>query len=162
MINRTVVKRVFNAANSSNHLFNRAFSKGTANIIENGESTVDFWIKPVIASDAKSMSYHVGITEHFITSRIFGDIDSIAYMKSRSPVPSVFQIQWSGMKVGEGDELYHSVWSNEEGELVMDVHEMLPKDLKQSYTVLEVNESIIADVSHFNEDKWLFRVCFPE
>ena len=115
---------------------------------------MDVWIKPV----ADEPSYHVGVTDHFIVNRVFGDVDAIRISDGVDAEQPHFEIDWSGMKVGEGDELYHSVWSNEEGSFTLKPQQILAPDLQ--YTVLEMNKELTTDVALFDDNTWLFKVSF--
>jgi hypothetical protein len=65
----------------------------------------------------------MGITQALFEREIGGgDIDSISMNATSSSV----SLNWSGLKITDGDELYHTVWSNTEGVKEVAVRQLLP------------------------------------
>ena len=53
----------------------------------------------------------IGVTKDCFDRDMLGDVDAVAYDADRG----VIQLRWSGLAISDGDELYHTVWSNIEG-----------------------------------------------
>ena len=101
-------------------------------------------------------SIYLGITEDYITEKILGDIDNISIDDSTESL----NIEWSGLKCGEGDELYHSVWENTEGIETVTLQNIINTPIKKFS--LSLNREILSDYSRITEDNYVFEIQFTD
>ena len=73
--------------------------------------------------------YELGMTDTFMDDHVHGDIDRV------SLDGMTLKIEWSGLKLSDGDELYHTIWSNTEGVVHIDLSTVLMPDQR----ILQVN-----------------------
>ena len=116
------------------------------------DSSGYFWAKrPANEGDGTLL---VGVTEAFMEDKVPGDVDKVTLchngVKESEATCMSFTICWSGLKMGEGDELYHSVWSNEEGAVTINIRDIpfVPKDVQ----FIQLNNAIAKDSSLFSEN----------
>mmetsp|Transcript_16097 Transcript_16097/g.16230 ORF Transcript_16097/g.16230 Transcript_16097/m.16230 type:complete len:177 (-) Transcript_16097:34-564(-) len=121
----------------------------------------NYWIQPYSANKLDSplsAIYQIGVTDKFITENIFGSIENIEYSSNSSDTNSTnvsFRLHWAGLKIGEGDELYHSVWDNIEGYCEIDLKQILPNAI--SYELIRINYDLSKDVDLLsNKENWMF------
>ena len=53
--------------------------------------------------------WRVGLTDHVLEAHVLGDIDSVSISGTS------IKVHWSGLKMSEGDELYHTIWEEASG-----------------------------------------------
>jgi hypothetical protein len=77
------------------------------------ESSAHFWAERSGAGSKARL--RVGVTDSFMDVKVPGDVDSVVLYSSEkggagggTPSSMALEICWSGLKIGEGDELYHS------------------------------------------------------
>jgi hypothetical protein len=58
----------------------------------------------------EQMGWRVGLTDHAMEKHVLGDIDSVSLCSTS------IKVHWSGLKMSEGDELYHTIWEEAAGE----------------------------------------------
>ena len=98
----------------------------------------------------------VGLTQRGLEE--LGDIESIdgpvaraSLVKAGEPLVS---LEWSGFKITEADELYHTVWENVEG--VKQIS--LPVDA----SILEWNPRVLHDFDAIQTENWIVRVTISD
>jgi hypothetical protein len=109
----------------------------------------NYWIKTQGAEEGNQYTVDIGLTKHAFDTAIAGSIDLISFpADSMTPL----RIHWSGLKVGTGDELYHSIWENVDG--IFEFEPFLPIKLsaitEMDYNIVSVKNSTLLD-----EDEWL-------
>ena len=92
---------------------------------------------------AKAAHIEVGMTKYLFDSQVRGSVDSIAPKSNDDvlmprPLPPV--IRWSGLKISSGDELYHAIWENVDGEI--EVEPFLPLKLA-NFSTVEYNSTTV-------------------
>lgn len=121
-----------------------------------------YWIRTSKHEKEKTSYFEIGVTDHVFDSVILGSIDSVSIPTLRgnenSSSCSSLALHWSGLKVGTGDELYHSVWENVYG--VFEVEPFLPTRLSD-LNVLEYNSKMNQKKESFS-DEWLLRFSCDE
>jgi hypothetical protein len=114
-----------------------------------------FWAK-----QPKGESFYlVGVTEAFMKDKVPGDVDAVFLSIGGKAATSLsFNIAWSGLKIGEGDELYHSVWSNEEGTLSVDLQDIpfVPKNAQQQS--VRINDALLKEPALLDEDSHILEI----
>ena len=120
-----------------------------------------YWIRTT-KPEKENVSYlEIGVTDHIFDTVIFGSIDSVSVPivgdKKFSLQPSL-ALNWSGLKVGTGDELYHSVWENVEG--TFKIEPFLPTKLFD-LNILEYNSKLDQRKENYCDD-WLLRISCNE
>ena len=118
-----------------------------------------YWIREIKADEHGSNLVEVGLTDHLFNTRILGSIDSVTVpnmdvKNGLIPTASSFAIHWSGLKVGTGDELYHSVWENVDG--VFNIEPFLPLKM-DTLSISELNDKMLKKKMDFDDD-WLMRL----
>lgn len=111
----------------------------------------NYWIKTQTAQAGNEYMVEIGLTKHAFDTAIAGSIDSISVPADKT---TPLKIHWSGLKVGTGDELYHSVWENVEESF--EVEPFLPIKLS---TIPEVDYNFVSmkNTKSLEDDEWLFR-----
>ncbi len=117
------------------------------------DSSGYFWAKqPKVGSASSNLL--VGVTEAFLKDKVPGDVESVflSSVGGKSEISLSFNVAWSGLKIGEGDELYHSVWSNEEGILSVDLKDisLVPKNAQQQS--VRINDALLKEPALLDED----------
>lgn len=111
----------------------------------------NYWIKTQGAEAGNQYTVEIGLTKHAFDTAIGGSIDSISVPPdSNTPL----KLHWSGLKVGTGDELYHSVWEN-----VYDIFEVEPFLPIKLSAIPEVNYNLVSmkNSGSLEDDEWLVR-----
>ena len=103
--------------------------------------------------DAETKTLILGVKECWINEKIEGDIDKI----SISPDSSSLTIDYSGLSYSEADELYHSVWSNTEGNVELSLESLVPPKVVLE-SLIEVNPSVLQSPFELDEETWIFRI----
>ena len=120
-----------------------------------------YWIR-MTKPEKENVSYlEIGVTDHIFDTVIFGTIDSVSVPNigdKNFSLQSSLALNWSGLKVGTGDELYHSVWENVEG--AFKVEPFLPTKLF-GLNVLEYNSILNHRMENYSDD-WLLRISCNE
>lgn len=123
-----------------------------------------YWLS-LTKYDDRNLYFDVGLTNYLFENQIVGNIDSLSTTSNSSLEKnghSVLKISWSGgMGISDGDELYHTKWSNVDG--IYDVKVPLQHDsVFHTVKVTALNKSLISNPSLLiekAEETWLFRVC---
>jgi hypothetical protein len=92
-------------------------------------------------------SMDVGITRCLFDKEIFGDVDK-SVISSTS-----LSLHWSGLKISDADELYHTVWQNVEG-----VKEIDLKQLPNVSSDCRVEMNPRRPTYESCEEDWLLRI----
>ena len=142
-------------------------SAESASVYSNRLYTADgyYWIRMLKADVDKRRHFEIGMTKYLIDTEIRGIVDSISLPDiSRNGIEngnsngdeksSSLTIHWSGLEVGTGDELYHSVWKNIDG--IFLVEPFLPLKLID-LNVYEYNLQNIKKADSL-EDDWLVKI----
>jgi hypothetical protein len=99
----------------------------------------------------------IGLTKYLFNSLILGSVDAIEVIDSnKNDKSSSVLLKWSGLKTSEGDELYHAVWQNTEGNF--DFKPLLP--FKMVYNTSDLNMKIMDSPNDLydiceDEDGWI-------
>ena len=72
-----------------------------------------------------------------------------------SPDSVIMKIAWSGYKISDGDELYHTVWENASGVVDIKRPSEVPHDLK--FELHSFNFEHVGRVGQTSVDHWLFK-----
>jgi len=100
-------------------------------------------------SEPERMILEVGLTRHGANE--IGDVEQIEFTTGDFKSADVLcTLDWTGFKITEADELYHTIWENAEGKREIS----LPLDGR----ILEVNTDVVSDPEKASEEDWLFRV----
>ena len=113
------------------------------------QAAEQFWHR----HDAETKTLILGVKECWINEKIEGDIDKI----SISPDSSSLTIDYSGLSYSEADELYHSVWSNTEGNVELSLESLVPPKVVLE-SLIEVNPSVLQSPFELDEETWIFRI----
>lgn len=121
-----------------------------------------YWIKTLEGVTAKAAHIEIGMTKYLFDSQVRGSVDSISPPSNNvlMPYPSSFVIRWSGLKISSGDELYHAIWENVDGEI--EVEPFLPLKLA-NFSKVEYNSTTMKNVANLEKDEWFLRIyCSQE
>jgi hypothetical protein len=131
----------------------RHFSTSRTGLKSNPLYTHDgnYWIKTHGAEAGNKYSLEIGLTKHAFDTAIAGSIDSIS-VPADSTTP--LKIHSSGLKVGTGDELYHSIWENVDD--IFEVEPFLPIKLS-AITEVDYNLDSMKNSASLEDDEWLVR-----
>ena len=112
-----------------------------------------FWVRAIPFSDKGAVStlLEMGVTQTLFDREIHGEIDTVTTNQSSSSV----SLNWSGLKITDGDELYHTIWSNIEGVKQMDVRQLLP--FVSENCIIEMREGRPPEYGTC-EEQWLLRI----
>lgn len=133
---------------SNGHYWIRAIKSNTPNIDANTNTLAHF---------------EIGLTQNVLDNEIRGTVDKMNLLsigknekekENENENENKISLYWSGLEVGTGDELYHSVWKNLEG--IFTVEPFLPIRLKD-LNVYEYNLEYVQQPSSVNDD-WLFKL----
>ena len=115
-----------------------------------------YWIKIREDIAARAAHIEVGMTKYLFDIRVKGSVDSISPPSGNDlmPCPSSSVIKWSGLKISSGDELYHSIWENVDGEI--EVEPFLPLKLA-NFSNVEYNSVTMKNVANLEKDEWFLR-----
>ena len=113
------------------------------------DSSGYFWAK-----QQSSTTLLLGVTTTFLEEKVPGDVERVFLSKagsSNTTTSLTLNFEWSGLKIGEGDELYHSVWSNEEGTASIDLVNIsiIPK---VNMELVQINDLLLKDPSSLDDD----------
>ena len=114
----------------------------------------NYWIKTQGEKAGKEYTVVVGLTKYAFDTAIAGSIDSITVPPKDDHSSTSLKIHWSGLKVGTGDELYHSVWENVNETLV--VEPFLPIKLS-AIPKVDYNFNSMKNSESLEDDEWLIR-----
>jgi len=107
-----------------------------------------YWAK---ATDHSNKLFFVGVTDKYLDQNILGTVDVISLDSKQN-----FLFDWSSLKYSDGDELYHTVWTNVEGKSSIKLDEIFTEP--QKVFLRECNFSLIESPSKFTNECWLFKV----
>jgi hypothetical protein len=118
------------------------------------DSSGYFWAKQQQIGGVASSTLLLGVTTTFLEEKVPGDVERVFLSKTGSSNTSTsltLNFEWSGLKIGEGDELYHSVWSNEEGTASIDLVNIsiIPK---VNMELVQINDLLLKDPSSLDDD----------
>lgn len=112
-----------------------------------------FWVRAASSSEKNTTStvLEMGLTRALFDREIPGDIDSMSF----NAISSSISLSWSGLKISDGDELYHTIWGNIEGVKEVDVRQLLPFVPEKCPIEMSTGRP---PVYQSCEDQWLLRI----
>lgn len=118
-----------------------------------------YWVRTIKSDKIDDRThFEIGLTQNVLDNVIRGPVDclnlpNISANKIENENEGL-NIHWSGLEVGTGDELYHSVWKNIEG--IFTVEPFLPIQLKD-LCVYEYNRTCCENPDNLTDD-WLLKI----
>jgi hypothetical protein len=105
-----------------------------------------YWVES--AAPLHQQPLYIGVTKDCFDNDMLGDVDAVSY----DPTAGALKLEWSGLAISDGDELYHTVWKNVEGTTTLPV-----KAFTSAHNCrVEVNK--VRPTYHTCEKDWLLRV----